>query len=519
MVVNDNINLGFNPMVNIVHAALNTLFIHLKKLEMEKPNIPTYFLFTIFLVIFYTNGSAQGRKVTIYPAPASVNLSHDYKVSVEGKDVPVYMAMVGRADQVDGGNFTNFDMLNDLDTASFAYFDMNYPVTVSVKVSTPVTAVKILPLSAGIIPKINGKSVSFTMAIPKNLTVEINGRWIRSLHIFANPPETNVPQPNDTSVIYFGPGVHEVSQMTIGDNKTLYIAGGAVVHAVLSREEKNGDQMHFPPTFILKGKNITVRGRGIIDARLCPTHTRNMFLTNGSDIRFEGVILLDASTWFMPIRQSDHVMISNIKLIGYRSNSDGIDIVSSRDVTVENCFIRSSDDLIVIKSDRKQGKSDHIVARGCSLWNVTAHALSIGAEVREDVNDVLFTDCDVIHDTGREWSLRVYHSDSARVSNIRFENIRIEESHRFISLWIGQSFWSEDKSQRGQIQGVVFKDIKASGSPLTIDLVGADDKHGIDDVLFENVSLNGRAMTMKDVKANAFVKNIVIKQYHERDDD
>ena len=41
------------------------------------------------------------------------------------------------------------------------------------------------------------------------------------------------------------------------------------------------------------------------------------------------------------------------------------------------------------------------------LWNEVAHALSAGAELRENVDDVLFTHCDVIQDLGWEWTLRV----------------------------------------------------------------------------------------------------------------
>ena len=68
------------------------------------------------------------------------------------------------------------------------------------------------------------------------------------------------------------------------------------------------------------------------------------------------MILRDSSTWTMPIRQSDRVTVKNVKLLGYRANSDGIDICNSRDVTVEDCFIRTLDDLIVVKTDRGQGE-------------------------------------------------------------------------------------------------------------------------------------------------------------------
>ena len=113
------------------------------------------------------------------------------------------------------------------------------------------------------------------------------------------------------------------------------------------------------------------------------------------------------------------------------------------------------------------------MARNCVLWNEVAHALSIGAELREDVEDVLFTDCDVIHDKGREWTLRVYHCDSARISNVRFENLRIEESPRLISLWIGKAVWTRDH-ERGHIDGVTFGTSAPRPIPCGSSLKGFD---------------------------------------------
>ena len=201
--------------------------------------------------------------------------------------------------------------------------------------------------------------------------------------------------------------------------------------------------------------------------------------------------------------------MKNVKLLGYRANSDGVDICNSRDVTVEGCFIRTLDDLIVVKADKGQGPSSRIVARNCVLWNEVAHALSVGAEIREDVDDVLFADCDVIHDKGREWTLRVFHCDAARVSNVRFENIRIEESPRLISLWIGKFVWTRDP-ERGHIQGVTFKDIVAAADPLRIELTGFDETHTVSDVVFQDVRVNGRPLTGADVKANEFVRNLSV---------
>ncbi len=232
-------------------------------------------------------------------------------------------------------------------------------------------------------------------------------------------------------------------------------------------------------------------------------------VVRGSDIAMEGVILRDSSTWTIPIRQSDRVTVKNVKLLGYRANSDGIDICNSQDVTVEGCFIRTLDDLIVIKSDRGQGEVRRIVARNCVLWNEVAHALSVGAELRENVDDVRFVNCDVIHDKGREWTLRVYHCDSARVSNVRFENIRVEETRRLISLWIGKAIWTRD-TERGHIQGITFKDVRATGQSPRVELKGFDEGHRVEDVTFEGVTVNSAPLTRAGVQSNDFVGKVTI---------
>lgn len=455
---------------------------------------------SVMLVLaLQTLGLAQDN---IGEIPAGEERSSAYTVQVAGRDVPVYTAKVAPADPA-----LRWKAMDDkvhsaeyFDTAAFAYFDVQRPVEVSVTCPEPIRSAKILPSSLKIVPVIAGRRLTFSLAEPRLLTVEVNGNWVGALHLFANPPEARAPRPDDPNVIYFGPGIHEVAGVTVGSGQTVYIAAGAVVKGA-------GDRRG--PVFTLEGEGITVRGRGIIDGSLCPTHSRNLMMVRGRDITIEGVILRDSSVWTIPIRQSDRVTVKNVKLLGYRANSDGIDICNSRDVTVEGCFIRTLDDLIVVKADKGQGPTGRITAKKCVLWNEVAHALSVGAEIREDVNDVLFEDCDVIHDKGREWTLRVFHCDAARVSNVRFENIRIEESPRLISLWIGTFVWTRDQ-ERGHIQNVAFKDIVATADPLRIELCGFDDAHAISDVLFQNVRVNGRQLTSADIKTNAFVRGVSV---------
>jgi len=438
-------------------------------------------------------------------------------VKVEGKEAPVYVAKVAPAAPA-----LRWKAMDDkahsadyFEKASFAYFDMEGAVAVTVTCPEVIQSAKVLPSSRKIRPAVQGKRLSFGLAEPGNLTIEVNGRWVEALHLFASPPESDVPKPGDPDVIYFGPGIHEVSHLAVSNNQTVYVAGGAVVRAVIRTNEPFNISSYsglrtYSPTFLLRGNGIKFRGRGIVDGSLCTTHARHLVQVQGQDILLEGVILRDSSTWTIPIRRSERVTVKNVKLLGYRANSDGIDICNSRDITVEGCFIRTLDDLIVVKTDQGQGEARRIVAKDCVLWNEVAHALSIGAELRENVDDVLFANCDVIHDNGREWTLRVYHCDSARISHVRFEDIRIEESPRLLSLWIGKAVWTRD-NERGHIDGVGFKNISATANPLRVQLQGFDETHLVENVLFQDVVVNGAALAAADVKTNAFVKGVILR--------
>ena len=469
-----------------------------------------------FAFLGLLQGLSSAATVRVYPAPKGEELSTDYTVQVEGQDTPVYVVKVSPADPKSRWKGMD-DKKNSADffeKASFTYFDFQGTVRIQITCPEAVRSAKVLPSSSGIRPSVKGKMISLQLDRPRHLTVEINDTWVGALHLFGNPPETDVPRPDDPNVIFYGPGIHEVGSLTVPGGKTVYVAGGAIVRGVIKPDEKFRISSYsglktYTPTFTLKGEKIVFRGRGIVDGSHCTTHARNLLVVRGQDIQIEGVILRDSSTWTIPIRQSDRVTVKNVKLLGYRANSDGIDICNSRDVTVDGCFLRTLDDLIVVKSDKGQGEVRKVMAKNCVLWNEVAHALSVGAELRENVEDVLFTDCDVIHDLGREWTLRVYHCDSARISNIRFENIRIEETKRLISLWIGRAVWSRDEA-RGHIDNVVFKDIRAVGKDPRLEFAGFSETNAIENVTLTNVTINGKPLKQEEIKSNAFVRSVKV---------
>ena len=106
--------------------------------------------------------------------------------------------------------------------------------------------------------------------------------------------------------------------------------------------------------------------------------------------------------------------------------------------------------------------------------------------------------------------MRIYHCDSARIRNVRFENLRIEESPRLISLWIDKAFWTRD-TERGHIDGVTFKNIRAKAEPLHVEIKGFDATHAVENVVLENLVVNGQPLARSDVKTNAFVGGVTLR--------
>ena len=443
--------------------------------------------------------------------PVRAKCKSSFDVRVGGKKVTVYDLRVSPADSLlrMKGMDDKKGSKDIFEKAAFCSADIDAPALVKVKVTSEVRSAKVLPSSRGITPQISGKEISFEAAPGDRLTLEVNGDEIHSLHIFTNAREEDVPSPTDPNVLYYGPGEHYVSRIIVRSGQTLYLAPGAVLYGEMFQREKGGA---YSPVVSLIGDNIRVCGRGIIDGSLCETLTTNLLYINGKNITVEGIILRDASVWTVPVKNSENVVLEGVKILGYRANSDGIDICNSRGVTVKNCFVRTLDDLVVVKTTRAGGTAENIRVTGNVLWNEVAHALSVGAEINHDISDVVFEDNDIIHDKGREWSLRVYHCDNAKVSGVVFRNIRIEESKNLISLWINKAVWSSSE-ERGRIDGVLFENIRAERvSNPAVQVLGYDGEHLVENVTFDGVTVDGKGISPNNLKTNGFTKNIIIKQ-------
>jgi hypothetical protein len=418
-------------------------------------------------------------QLAIYDWPAEMKQSPHFSVSINGQTVPVCATSV----------------------AAFFVVAFEGAIDIEVTVTVPSQNVRLRPLSRKIATEVNAQTVKFRLERPDNLSLEIDG--LMPLFVFANAPETARPDASDPRVHFFAAGqTHEVGELEIGSDETVYIEGGAVVRGAIRSAD---------------AKNIAIRGHGVLDGSVWKHNDnahRSIQWEKCANVLLEDIVMIEPSMWMVTAALCDRVQIRNLKQIGEVVSSDGIDIVGSQNVLIEGCFLLNNDDCIAIKShfaahrrharyDDWRGDVRHIEVRRCTFLNARAgNVMEIGFELQTDsISDVTFRDIDVLSGHGEGGVFTIHNGDNATVSRILWEDIRVEHFYdKLVDFRILKSRWSGKETARGQIRDIHLKDIRVAediyNSPSLIG--GYDENHTVEGVIFENVILGDKAVTNAD---------------------
>ena len=440
-----------------------------------------------FLLVIVAASFAASRsvapaadQVVTYPAPADEPLSGDYEVTAGGQKVDVYTARV--LDPPFAGKQWDFG-----GPYSFANFDLAGRVTVRIKSPRSLRDTVIRPQAAVASMTVeDDHTLVLTLDGPHKFSVEPEGRK-GPLLLFANPLEENPPQPGAPNVIYFGPGIHQASKITVASNQTLYLAGGAVV--------KGG--------VLAQGENIRIAGRGILDGsdwewRKGPTP--NVIAIQGNNVEVSGITIRGASHWTVVPRNSRHVTVRGIKLCGSRvQNDDGVNPCNSQDVLITDCFIRSDDDCVALKGlDHSAANSnvERITVENSVLWCDRARIFLLGHESRAAfMRQVTLRNLDIIHFTMTPFLFEP--GEDMRLEDITVENVRLhgEGQREFIRLKPVVNQYMR-KQVPGFVRNVRFRNVTVDGAPgeYLVQIEGADAEHNVREVTFENVTINGQPL-------------------------
>ena len=229
-------------------------------------------------------------------------------------------------------------------------------------------SVTVRPLSKKAEPQVKDGSVYVTLK-QGFYTVEPDD-FHNALHVFISPERDFSQYRSAKNLIYFPKGEHHPGTIEIGDNTTLLIEKGAVVYGnILARNVKN----------------INIVGHGILDGseeiRTAETEPYpdqygdfaigGMRIYDCENIVVDGVTFRDSACWTMSFYHCSKVLVNDVKHIGmWRYNADGIDIINSKDVVIQNSFFRNFDDIIVPNGryEYVEYPTENVLVDNCVMW-------------------------------------------------------------------------------------------------------------------------------------------------------
>lgn len=202
---------------------------------------------------------------------------------------------------------------------------------------------------------------------------------------------------------------------------------------------------------------------------------RLIFLDRCTDVRVEGVSLRDSGFWNLHLYNCRGVVIENVRITAPATgpirapSSDGIDIDSSRDVTVRGCHISVGDDCIALKGtkgpladlDESSPPVENILVENCTFGD-GGGILTCGSEATI-IRHVIVRNCEVDgHSTVVRLKLRP--DTPQHYEDLLYENIRLSGTGRVFDV----NPWTQFFDLKGHeppsrsIRGVTLRNITGS---------------------------------------------------------
>lgn len=359
------------------YAKIDVIPLFLRRIKMKKILSLVLALVMVLSVIGTIPVFAAEGELIIYPEyPTVLPRNYDYEVEVsqngETHAIPVYGT--GRIDDSFSGA--------KLTDRRFCEFAFEGEVTIRIRPRNNMSKYVITPTNRQIDSTYSNGWVEFKITKPQTLVFRMNDDVELDLAIFADAPQTNVPDKNAEDVMYFDAGLNNCEKYTPTDTgvfvipeniKHVYLAPGALVVSRIGIEHSD----------------LTISGPGaFLDPHTDRAGSEGMMYTRGTEtervknVTLDGFKLLDSHSFNLTNRYTENLHIKNIKILSNQISTDGISFFGG----VENCHIDPLVEDVYISCN-----DDNFVAGGVSnltIKNVItneSHALLIVTQNTKNV--------------------------------------------------------------------------------------------------------------------------------------
>jgi len=209
---------------------------------------------------------------------------------------------------------------------------------------------------------------------------------------------------------------------------------------------------------------------------LRPSFIRTM---DSKNVLIEGLHIIGSSMWTVHILYSQNVTIRDLIIETFPgANTDGMDIDSSQDVRISNCYLDTGDDAICLKSGKDaDGLRVNRPTANVAITNCTVHhghgAVVLGSETSGGFHNIVASNI-VCQGTQKGVRIKSTRGRGGVIENVRFDHWTMDGVDEAINV---TNYYTRGPEEPVSERTPVFRNIAISNmtinhSPLMINIEG-----------------------------------------------
>ncbi|KAH9317290.1 hypothetical protein KI387_019059 [Taxus chinensis] len=257
---------------------------------------------------------------------------------------------------------------------------------------------------------------------------------------------------------------------------------------------------------VITGENGTIDGQGHMWWDMWSNkslqHTRGHLVEflNSTNIIISNVTFLNSPFWNIHPVYCRNVVIKQVTILAPLDapNTDGIDPDSSSNVCIEDCYIRSGDDLVAVKSGWDEygisvgHPSSNIVIQRVIGTTPTCSGIGIGSEMSGGISGVLVQDF-IVYNASAGIRIKTDTGRGGYITNITISNFKMENVKVPIKFTSDSNDHPDDKWDPNAlpfIKGIIIEDVVGKNILNAPSFKGLQ-KAPFVDVFLSNIHLEG----------------------------
>jgi polygalacturonase len=331
-------------------------------------------------------------------------------------------------------------------------------------------------------------------------------------------------------------GNYLIGSVVLGANTTLQISAGANLIGstniadyplVQGRFEGEIGQAHRALISAENANDIAITGSGSITGP--PVELGQLRNPRGpvliefvgcTNVTLDGFSTHYQRLWSIHPLFCQDVTIKNLTIRSTLVNGDGIDVDSSRNVTIENCDINTGDDAISLKSGRGESAArmdrptENVTIKNCKLISSNFAGLGIGTELSGGIDNTLLEDCTI---SGRQNGIFLKSRDGrgGYIKDFTGINLTISNSPTFLNIDLldkgiqATDPVTGDPDQWTLLSNISFKHIQVDNVSYLLRAHEVPPQRPIDGFTLADVQ-----GTCKHALDMAYMKNVALSDIH-----